>query len=74
MPGNYVASFIWTSTKNEWNAQNATLLRAFGPSITRYLITCVLAIYHSLSDHACFGHLSRETYATQATVLEQQSV
>ena len=46
MPGKYVASFIWTSTKNEWNAQNARLLRAFRPSITRYLITRVLAIYH----------------------------
>ena len=58
MPGKYVASFIWTSTKNEWNAQKWTLLRAFGPSFTRYLITRDLTIYHSLSDHACFGHLS----------------
>ena len=31
-----------TSTKNEWNAQNAIWSRAFGPSITRNFITRVL--------------------------------
>ena len=29
----------------------------------RTLITRVWTFYHSLSDHACFDHLSRETYA-----------
>ena len=38
----YVASFVWTSTKNEWNAPNANVVNAFGPSIPRNLITRVL--------------------------------
>ena len=29
----------------------------------RTLITRVWTFYHSLSDHACFDNLSRETYA-----------
>ena len=41
---------VWTSTKNEWNAQNAIWSCAFGLSITRNLITRV-------------NYLSRETYA-----------
>ena len=43
--------FVWTSTKNEWNAENTICSRAFGPSIART----------TLSDHARFDHLSRET-------------
>ena len=39
-------AFVWTSTKNEWNEQNAIWSRAFGPSITRNLITLVLTISH----------------------------
>ena len=41
----YVAS-IWTSTKNEWNAQNAILSCAFPPSTPHNLITHVLTICH----------------------------
>ena len=41
MHGTYVASFVWTSTENEWNAQNESWSQEFGPSITRVLI-----IYH----------------------------
>ena len=37
--------------------------RAIWPSITLYLITRVLAIYHSLSDHARFDHLSLVIWA-----------
>jgi len=37
-------AFVWTSTKNEWNAQNAVLSRAFRPSTPRNLIMHVLAI------------------------------
>ena len=41
MNGMYLASFLWTSTKKEWNARN--------------LITRVLTIYHvKLSLHK--GH------------------
>ena len=35
---------VWTSTKNEWNAQNAVWSRAFRPSTTRHLITRVLTV------------------------------
>ena len=52
-PGCYYAcvafmlpAFVWTSTKNEWNAKNAIGSRAFGPSITRNLITRVLTASH----------------------------
>ena len=38
--------FVRTSTWNVWNAQNALWSRAFGPSITRNLITRVLTICH----------------------------
>ena len=38
-----------TSTKNEWNAQNPIWSRAFGPSITRNLITRVLSLTWNLS-------------------------
>ena len=45
-----IQAFVWTSTKNEWNAQNAISSRAFGPlfgtSITHQLITRVLTFYH----------------------------
>ena len=27
------------------------------------LIMCIWTFYHLLSDHACFDHMSRETYA-----------
>ena len=50
-------AFVWTSTKNEWNAQNALCSRVFGPSITRNLITRVLTI--------CYVNL------TQSTAMEQ---
>ena len=33
--------------------------------LQRNLITRVWTFYHSQSDHACFDHLSRETYAKQ---------
>ena len=46
MLAKYVASFAWTSTKNEWNAENTICSRAFGPSIARYRTTHVLTIYH----------------------------
>ena len=46
MLAKYVASFAWTSTKNEWNAENTICSRAFVPSIARYRITRVLTIYH----------------------------
>ena len=46
MLGKYVASFVWTSTNNEWNVQNAIWSHAFGPSVTRYVITRVLTIYY----------------------------
>ena len=36
--------FVWTSTKNVWNASNALWSRLFGPSITRHLITRVLTV------------------------------
>ena len=52
-----VASIRWTSTKNEWNTQNAKS-RAFGPSITRNLITRFLTICH--------------VKLTQSTALEQK--
>ena len=52
-PGCYYAcvacmypAFVSTSTKNEWNAQSAIWSRAFGPSITCNLMTCVLTICH----------------------------
>ena len=48
---------VWTSTKNEWNAQNTLWSCAFGPSITRNLITRVLTICH--------------VKRTQSTALEQ---
>ena len=35
---------VWTSTKNEWNAQNAIWSRASRPSNPRNVITCVLTI------------------------------
>ena len=38
-------AFVWTSTKNEWNAQNAIWSRAFGPSITGNLDTRVLTFW-----------------------------
>ena len=38
--------FVWTSTKNVWNAKNALWSRAFGLSITRKLITRLLTICH----------------------------
>ena len=43
-----IASFVWTSTKNEWNAQNAIWSWALRPSITRVrnVITPVLTTYH----------------------------
>ena len=31
--------WVWTSFKKEWNAQNTIWSRAFGPSITRNMIT-----------------------------------
>ena len=40
------SALVWTSTKNECNAQNAIWSRAFGPSITRNLITRFLTICH----------------------------
>ena len=52
IPCIYIASFVWTSTKNAWNAQNAIWSRASGPGF-----------YHSSCDHAWFDILSRETYA-----------
>ena len=39
-------AFVWTSTKNEWNAQNAIWSRAFRPFTPRNLITRVLTICH----------------------------
>ena len=42
----YVTAFIWTSTKDEWNAQNLIWSHAFGLSITHNLITHVLTISH----------------------------
>ena len=42
----WVASFTWTSTKNEWNVLQVIWSCAFGPSITCSLITHVLTIYH----------------------------
>ena len=36
-------------------------LRIYGIHSERTLITRVWTFYHSLSDHACFDHLSRET-------------
>ena len=36
--------YAWTSTKDEWNAQNPLYSRAFGPSSTHNLITRVLTI------------------------------
>ena len=38
----FVATFLWTSTKNEWNAQNVIWSNTLGPSITHNLITGVL--------------------------------
>ena len=35
---------VWTSTKNEWNAQNAVWSRAFRPSTPRHLITRVFTL------------------------------
>ena len=45
-PGCCYVCVAWTSTKNEWNAQSAIWWRAFGPSITRNMITRVLTICH----------------------------
>ena len=39
-------AFISTSTKNEWNVQNAGWSHVFQPSTPRYLIMCVLTICH----------------------------
>ena len=39
-------AFVWTSTKNELNAQNRIWSLTFGPSITRNVIMCVLTFYH----------------------------
>ena len=36
--------YVWTSTKNEWNAQNAVSSRVFRPSTPHNLIMRVLAI------------------------------
>ena len=36
-------AFVWTSTKNEWNAQKVMWSRAFGRLNTRNLTTRVLA-------------------------------
>ena len=47
----YVASFVWTSTKSEWNAPNANV------------VTRVWTFHLSWFDLACFDHLWRETYA-----------
>ena len=58
MHSKYVASFGWTSTKNEWNAQNATWSCLFGPSISCNLIASVLTIYR--------------VKLTQSTELEQK--
>ena len=41
MHSTYGASFVWTSTKNERDAQNAIWSCAFGPTITRNLISLV---------------------------------
>ena len=46
MRSTYVASLVWTSTKNEWNAQNAVWSPSFILSITHDLITHILTIYH----------------------------
>ena len=51
-------AFVWTSTKNEWNAQNVIWSRAFRPSTPRNLITRILTI--------C------QIKLTQSTVLEQK--
>ena len=51
-------AFVWTSTKNVWNAQNALWSRAFGLSITRKLIARIVTI--------CYLKLS------QSTALEQK--
>ena len=53
-------AFVWTSTKNEWNAQNAMRSRAFRPSTPRTLITRVLTI--------C------QVQLTQSTTLKQKRV
>ena len=42
----WVASFTWTSTKNEWNVLQVIWSGAFAPSITCSLISHVLTIYH----------------------------
>ena len=53
-------AFVWTSTKNVWNARNAVWSRAFGPSIAR-------------TDHACFDFPTRKAYANHtSTVMEQK--
>ena len=41
----YVAAFVWTSTKNEWNVHNAIWSRPYEPSTPRKLIRRVLTIY-----------------------------
>ena len=51
-------AFVWTSTKNEWNAQNAIWSPAFGLSNPRNLITRVLTLCH--------------VKLTQSTLLEQK--
>ena len=50
------SAFVWTPTKNVWNAQNPLLSPTFGRSITCNLITRVLTICH--------------VKLTQSTVLE----
>ena len=47
----YIASFIWTHTWNECNAQNAISLiwHAFGPSISHNLITPVSSIIYNMN-------------------------
>ena len=42
----YVAAFVWTSTKNEWNVHNAIWSRPYEPSTPRKLIRRVLTICH----------------------------
>ena len=39
-------AFVWISTRNEWNAQNAIWSHAFGFAVSRNLITHVLTIPH----------------------------
>ena len=53
----YVASIIWTSTKNEWTERN--------------LITCFWIFYQSSSDHACFDYQSPLKLA-QSKAMEQK--